>query len=340
MIPRIFVTGTGRSGTWILYKSLGCHKDVHIFPSEMRFLIDPDGLRDLIDALTIRYHPEQASEALNRFERLMYVYLATPQRAPFASFDFPGWLGEEYYWQRLDQFCSELVEFEFDGFSWRVGSESEGRLVDYARRLQRLRRHLQGKPSIRYKPTLPRKTLKETKYFSDRQDLIALCADFVDDLFLHAARANGKRTWCEKTPQHLLALDFLWELFPEAVVIHIKRDPRGVVHSLTKQRWAPDDVKAASIWLRNIYDRWYDLKHTLDLSRYRYHELKLEDLAASPHTVLKEISAFCGLEHCFEGLPDITLERVEYWRAKMSRHDVQLVNNMLGSHITWLGYKL
>ena len=51
-LPRIFVTGTGRSGTWILYRALGCHEAIHILPREMRFIIDPDGLMDLVDALT------------------------------------------------------------------------------------------------------------------------------------------------------------------------------------------------------------------------------------------------------------------------------------------------
>lgn len=73
MLPKLFVSGTGRSGTWILYKALGCHSAVHTFPREMRFIIDPDGLLNLVDALTIRYHPVGASEALFRFERLMRV---------------------------------------------------------------------------------------------------------------------------------------------------------------------------------------------------------------------------------------------------------------------------
>jgi len=340
MLPRIFISGTGRSGTWILYKVLGCHRAVHTFPSEMRFLVDPDGLLDLVDALTVRYHPVQAKEALYRFERLMRVYLTIPDRAPYLGFDFPGWLGGDYYWQRLDQFCSELVDAEFNGTSWQVEPNHEGRLVIWARQIQGLRKYVEGRPFIPYKVTLPRTKLKVVKYFSNRSDLTARTAAFVDDLFLHAAHEHGKQTWCEKTPQHLLSLDFLWELFPQSLVIHIKRDPRGVVHSLMKQEWAPNDLRGSSLLLRSVFDRWFDLKETLDLNKYRYLELKLEDLATSPPAMIEEVASFCGLENRFENLPDISLAKVTYWQKEMSRQDIAQVNEILGPHIERLGYEV
>ena len=55
----------------------------------------------------------------------MRVYLAVPQRAPYPGFNFPAWLGGEYYWQRLDRFCSELTEVEFSGTDWQVEPEDE-----------------------------------------------------------------------------------------------------------------------------------------------------------------------------------------------------------------------
>jgi len=98
MLPGIFIGGTGRSGTGILHKALGCHEAIFaLTPGEMRFLIDPDGLIDLIDALTVRYSPVQAREALFRFERLMNVYLTVPQKAPYKGYDITPCLGGRYY---------------------------------------------------------------------------------------------------------------------------------------------------------------------------------------------------------------------------------------------------
>lgn len=340
MLPRIFIGGTGRSGTTLLYKVLGCHKDIHSFPTEMRFLIDPDGLMNLLDALTVHYAPTQAREALYKFERLMRVYLTTPERAPYKRVDFVAWLGGDYYWQRLDQFCSELVELEFGGTTWQEEPTDEGRMVAWARKLQQLRQRLQGRPVLPYRLTLPRTQLKMVKYFSDRSQLVALAAAFVDDLFLYAAGQRGKQTWCEKTPQNLLNLDFLYELFPQSVFIHIKRDPRGVVQSMMKQAWAPGELRGACLYLRDAYRRWFDVKNAIDLSRYRYLEIKLEDLAASPQCMLERITSFCGLPNSFEELPEITLDKVNYWREIMTSQETQLVNNILGPYIERMEYQV
>ena len=118
--PPIFVVGTGRSGTTILYKSLGCHTAVHTFPREMRFLIDPHGLMDLVDGLTTRYHPVGAREVIYEFERLMRVYLAEPAREPFRGFEMPAWIGEPHYTNQLDQFINQIVDREFKGFAWQM----------------------------------------------------------------------------------------------------------------------------------------------------------------------------------------------------------------------------
>jgi hypothetical protein len=305
----------------------------------MRFLIDPGGLLSLIDGLTTRYSTARAREALFEFERLMRVELATPGRPPYAALDLPGWLGKDYYWNRLDEFISSLVEVEYLGRSWDTMSLNEGWLVERARGL----RDLKGKIlDQNYKPpfSLPRDTLKEARYFSNRGHLISLASEFVDDLFLNAARSTGKETWCEKTPQHLLHLDFIWELFPESVVLHIKRDPRGVVHSLTKQRWSPNDVKSACLYIKGTYDRWFDLCSLTSSGSKKYFELKLEDFAASPQPWIEIIADFCGLDNCFENIPEISPDKVNYWREEMTREDIRIVNELLGEHIEKLGYQI
>lgn len=336
----IFVTGTGRSGTWILYESLGRHPGVHTFPREMRFLVDPDGLLDLIDALTIRYHPGQARESLYRFERLMKVYLAAPENAPYPGFDLPTWLGEAHYWQRLELFLSQLEFCEYEGVTWEAETENEGRLVEWARRLRRGRRIFSSSAAGSFRPGLPRSKRKVAKYFSDRKELASIAGSFVGDLFRNASAGNGKRTWSEKTPQHLLYLDFLWELFPDGCVIHIKRDPRGVVHSMRKQRWAPNDLECTCRLLRNVYDRWFDLRRNLDFEKHRFIEISLEEFASSPSSALEQISCLCGLENSFGALPEIELERVTYWEKEMSIEEIRLVNDVLGHRIELLGYPL
>lgn len=340
MLSRFFIGGTGRSGTTILYKALGTHQDIYAFPREMRFIVDPDGLMTLIDALTDSYSPPRAGEALYRFERLMRVYLTTPQRGPYLNFDFDTWLEGAFYRQQIDQFCEELVESEFQGASWVIKPDYEGRLVIFAKRLQSIRQRIQGESVVPFELGLPRQPMKTVKYFSDRQQLIALASRLIDTLFMHAAQRHGKQTWCEKTPQNVYHVPFLWELFPESIFFHIKRDPRGVVHSLTKQTWAPNNTRDAAIYLQQMFDRWFDVKCSIAPDDIRYFELKLEDLAENTHFVLEELTSFCGLSNHFEGLPEINPEKVNYWRKAMTGEEIKIVNDILGPYIERMGYQI
>ena len=74
-------------------------------------------------------------------------------------------------------------------------------------------------------------------------------------------------------------MDFLWELFPEATIVHIKRHPVAVVASHVDQPWAPPTVDGALAWLKPVYDRWLAWKTTVDLTGKRYVEVRAEDLA-------------------------------------------------------------
>lgn len=339
MRPRIFIGGTGRSGTGIVYKALGCHENIHSFPKEMRFLVDPDGLVTLIDALSTNYSPVIAREVLFRFERLMREYLTSPHQIPYRGFDLVNWLGSDTYRRRLDAFCAELVEVEYEGIAWQVAANGEGRLVDWVRNLQELRARWQGRPDPT-PPSLSREQLRFPRYFPTREDLVRLAAAFVDDLFLYAAQQRGKETWCEKTPQNIFHLDFLWELFPEATIVHVKRDPRGVVHSMTKQSWkrAPNDVRNVCLLLRNLYSRWLDVRNRMDVDQHRYLEMKIEEIARSPREQLERIVSFAGIDGSFGPLPEITLERVDYWRQTMPAEEQAVVNDLLGPYIEEMGY--
>ena len=106
-----------------------------------------------------------------------------------------------------------------------------------------------------YRPAVPR-------YFSDRRELLEILRRAVDTMFGGAAADAGKPTWCEKTPFNLLCMDFLWELVPEATIVHIKRHPVAVVASHVNQPWAPPTVNGALAWLRPVYDRWLAWKTT------------------------------------------------------------------------------
>lgn len=341
MYPRIFIGGTGRSGTTILYRALGCHENIYALPKEMRFITEPDGLINLVDALTIRYSINQAREAVYKFDRLMRDYMSNPQNPIYPNYNLSDWIGKDYFYQRLDAFCAELIDFSFDGISapLRPGSGEASNPVwkKQFKEIARFRKSGSGEiPQFKF----PHRNINVVKYFSDRDEMLHLTACFIDDLFMHVTKNEKKLTWCEKTPNNLQSIDFIWELFPQAVFIHMVRDPRGVLASMQKVRWAPDKTEQLCLFLRHIYDRWFDLKEKIDVGKYRFLEIKLEHLAAYPDATLEKISEFCDLPNTYRNLPKISQDQVNNWQSVINHEDKKIANKLLGEYIVRLGYSI
>ena len=225
---------------------------------ETHFIVDPGGLRDLADALTDRYDPAVGEDALHRLSDFLTVRV--PGRRDDRGKTVPELVGERRYRDAVEQLWPRLVACTYDepapaeGF-WDV-----------------------DRPAAPFDPLSRRRAVP--RYFSDRGELLAILRGLIDTLFGGAAADAGKPTWCEKTPYNLLWMEFLWELVPEAAIVHIKRHPVSVLASHLAQPWAPSTVDGALAYLKPVYDRWLTWKNTVDLTGRRYVEVKAEDLAA------------------------------------------------------------
>ena len=73
----VFIGGTGRSGTTILARMLSLHKDIFTIPFETRFIVDPYGLADLVDALSEKWSLYNGDRALRDFKNLMETLYPT-----------------------------------------------------------------------------------------------------------------------------------------------------------------------------------------------------------------------------------------------------------------------
>src|SRR5437762_2352789 len=74
----VFIGGTGRSGTTILFRLLESHPLVVKGPTELRIHVDPGGAIDLVRALTDNWSPYQGDIAIQRFIRLMNDTASAP----------------------------------------------------------------------------------------------------------------------------------------------------------------------------------------------------------------------------------------------------------------------
>ena len=316
---RIFIAGTGRSGTSRLNSLLGEHPEIFALPTEFHLITDCDGLRDLVDALTVRHTYSHADKAVRRFDELARQELAGRRDTPLRNLRLDERFGAKRYFTALNEFVTALTGFSF---------------------------HATVRPAPLCNPThelwpSEQATVRQFfgKYFENRLELVGLAARFVDRLYGAAALEQGKTRWCEKTPMNLLTMDFLWEFFPDAVVVHIKRDPRGVFASLLDQPWAPSDPEHVLMLLEAIYARWAQFRNESDLSGRRYLEVKLEDLADRTSEQMNAIQGYLGVAPIEYREDSLDAERV---RSRIGRLDPslrRLCEERLEPYFELMGYR-
>ncbi len=120
----------------------------------------------------------------------------------------------------------------------------------------------------------------------DPLDWADLPAFYADIMRAQAAR-YGKVRFGDKTPSHSGNLDRLFRDFPDARVIRVVRDPRGVVDSLTWMPWASRSLLACSLLCEAE-------RRQVAPYRDRILEIRLEDLLAHPRATMERVLAYIG----------------------------------------------
>jgi hypothetical protein len=111
---RIFVARTGRSGTTRLTQLLETHSRIFSVQNEARFIIDPGGLQDLVENFTSRYTLYHSGQALKSFDVLMRQTLVGQIENAFKTWRLDDYLCHDNYYQKLNSFLNNLIDFEFD----------------------------------------------------------------------------------------------------------------------------------------------------------------------------------------------------------------------------------
>jgi len=76
---------------------------------------------------------------------------------------------------------------------------------------------------------------------------------------LYTSRSRGRR-WVEHTPGHTLLVDVIADLFPRAVFLHLLRDGRQVVHSMTNFANALSDERRRTLERADWSMPWPDFE--------------------------------------------------------------------------------
>jgi len=201
---KVFVGGSGRSGTTILARVLGRHRSLHTAQRELRFITDPDGLISLRCALVDNWSFFQADIALSRFLKLMgdlgngfWRYHASHLREI---------TGSDFYSHCIDDYIEALQVRKFKS-TWMAKRS----LIDY------------------YLLHLAKRTPlfsnygKEAFYSSaiDGNNFDEITEVFVQSLFDQAAKLHEKQFLVEHTPSNLLHAEYLNSSLKHGKLIHV-----------------------------------------------------------------------------------------------------------------------
>ncbi|MCM8776219.1 MAG: sulfotransferase [Candidatus Omnitrophica bacterium] len=133
--------------------------------------------------------------------------------------------------------------------------------------------------------------------------------DVVSLLFELYMKQKGKVRWGDKTPDHILEMDTILKIFPDAKLIHVVRDGRDVAVSLKRVFFGPTMVnKAAELWRRYL-SIFQEFKKRVSPDQYL--EVYYERLVSDPGSELRRILEFLQEELVTYGnqVPDTELRR-------------------------------
>ncbi|WP_435577580.1 sulfotransferase family protein [Gilvibacter sp.] len=267
----LFIGGTGRSGTTILSRVAGSHKDCSRLPYEFRFHVDPHGLMDLHADLTTNWDVFRGSAAVANFKRFYEKLIA---------FSF-----HSYHNVTLKGASKKTYEGYLEEFLADLGIQKDKRLW------------IGNSPTLPKALSLVNQKMAQPFYPEffvtkplDDQTFFKAANSFYHKVF--ASELKGNEFLVEHTPYNFLHFQFLANVFPEAKFIHIKRFPFDIISSYTTMNWGSTEMEHNAQQIIALYSQWLKKKPSLT----NFIEIKLEDLAGNPQETLKFVGDYMGID--------------------------------------------
>src|SRR5262245_46987852 len=113
---------------------------------------------------------------------------------------------------------------------------------------------------------------------------------FLSRLLDDYARKQGKGRWAEKTPGNIIHAQRLFDLWPDAKLIHIVRDPRDVFASRRQARKWDDPDYFAEIWC-SFFGAAEKAKQAPSWAKDQFLEIRYEDLVMAPERTMRAVIA-------------------------------------------------
>ncbi|MFP4524517.1 MAG: sulfotransferase family protein [Candidatus Woesearchaeota archaeon] len=302
MTRTILIGGSGRSGTNIVKELLSQHSKTFSLPFEHRFTIDPRGVIDFYNSFAQNWSPYYADHKLEDLSAFLRMLSHKDEEREVYS----GWELEEHfprYTAHVDELIRSLKSFTYKG-SW-PGSDKE---------------------EMAFAP------------YRSQEELKPIFRTFFDNLIRGMLKRHGKELFVEDNTWNTLYARELLDLIPDSKILHVVRDPRDVVASLTRQGWTPNELPQVIEWYRSVMRKWEHQKQLL--AEDEYLEVRLEDLVARKKETITKMCSFIGIEP-EQTLSDFPLDKAHTgrWKQDFTPSQQETVTEELSSHLEEYGYR-
>jgi len=135
-------------------------------------------------------------------------------------------------------------------------------------------------------------------------------ANLYSDFLFYSTEKNKKKISCEQTPRYLFYLGQIFEIFPDAKVVNMVRDPRDILLS-QKNKWRLRFLGHRHIPLGESLRAWANYHPLLvsklwnvsikEAERFKHDNrvlmIRFEDLIDSPELTVKKVCDFAGIDY-------------------------------------------
>ncbi|MGD9648095.1 MAG: sulfotransferase [Pirellulales bacterium] len=194
------------------------------------------------------------------------------------------------------------------------------------------------------------RTQAKHHFLEDEGSIWQWTRQVVDDLMARVTGSFGKPRWAEKTPAHVLHIELIHRVYPQAQFVHIIRNGYEVVRSLQNMTWAPHYVRGnASTWVNYVRA---GRQAARALPAGLYHELRYDELVAKPEGLLRQLCDFLGepfepqmlafdqpQNNTFGATREPIMAEVKRDYRELTRLQRWMFNSVAGSLMRELGYR-
>jgi len=288
----VFISGTGRCGTNVMRETLSLHPVVASHPFAYKFIIDPDGLVDFYNTAIHSWSPYIIDNKLHRLE----TFLKALSKKHDGKDIYTGWeLNIHFpgYEERVDKLLEDLIDFKYIGVHHGLVRERPIYFMGY----------------------------------KERSELAYILGKFIKDTINSHLVDVGKEVYIDEGTHSLLFGLEILEFLPTKF-IHMVRESKDVIASLSKQRWTPKNKIKSAEWYKYVMSHLKYVKAYMP--RGSIITIDLYDFVDNTEDVLTKICDFLGIPF-FKGMLEIDLSKShrDRWKQEFTTDETKAIYRIL-----------